>query len=256
MDYLLESQIAGIVQGCVSRNDPEGRIWRESLTGFAQIDERPFGKLKSWVTPDHLMPDDILPGAESVISFFIPFTQEVTCSNNEGIRASHEWGEAYIRTRDLIQEIYLELSTLLETGGFNCGVHPEPSDSDLENLVSRWSYRHVSYLCGLGTFGRNNLLITEAGCSGRLGSLVTDAPLRSTPMPDGEYCIEKQGEGCGRCIGRCARGALTDKSYDRYICRDQCLDNAASLGSDELMDVCGKCLTKLPCTFRIPVLSR
>ncbi|MDC7239825.1 MAG: hypothetical protein PQJ50_05640 [Spirochaetales bacterium] len=256
MDYLLESQIRGLVQGCVRRSDPERKIWRDSLTGFAQIDDRPFDRLRTWAGEGHLLPDDILPGAESVVSFFIPFTEEVTCSNNEGTMASKDWGETYVRTRDLIDEIGFEITSILEAGGFNCGVHQERYDSTVKDLVSPWSHRHIAWLCGLGSFGRNNLLITEAGCSGRLGSLVTDAPLSTTPMPEAEYCIEKQGGSCGVCIGRCAKGALTEEDYDRYSCREQCLDNAANLKGEDLMDVCGKCLTKLPCTFRVPVFSR
>lgn len=252
MEFLLEKQIAALVQNCVLRKDPEQKIWRNTNTGFALIHERPFNKLKTWVRQDHLMPEDLLPGAESVVSFFLPFSEEVTCSNNEGIPASRLWGEAYLETNHLIDEINNEISYLLEAGGFNCVQQEATHNFDKDSLTSRWSHRHIAYLCGLGTFGRNNLLITESGCSGRLGSLVTDAPLSSTTMPAREFCIEKRGKKCAVCLGRCARGALTAENYDRHSCYNQCLDNAQNLGTENLMDVCGKCLTKLPCTFLIP----
>lgn len=252
MEFLLEKQIAGIVETCVRREDPQGIIWRDSRTGFALIHERPFQKLRTWVRQDHLMPEDLLPGAESVISFFLPFTKEITCSNNDGVPASRQWGEAYVKTNSLIRLINEEISYMLEAGGFNCAQIPATHNFDKESLTSRWSHRHVAYLSGLGTFGKNNLLITESGCSGRLGSLVTDAPLSSTPLPQQEFCIERRGKSCGACVGRCAKGALTTQNYDRHSCYEQCLDNSKNLGKESLMDVCGKCLTKLPCTYSVP----
>jgi len=252
MDFVLENQIQNIVTETARREDPQGTMWRAPLTSCAMIEERPFRKLREWVREDHLMPEDLLPNAESIIVFFIPFTEEVTCSNNEGVPASRVWGEAYTRTNDLIGMINNELISLLETGGFNCATIPATHNFDKESLTSRWSHRHIAYLGGLGTFGRNNLLITKAGCSGRLGSVVTDAPLSSTPLPEGEYCIDKRGGSCSVCIGRCAKSALTESGYNRHSCYEQCLDNAKNLGTEKLMDVCGKCLTKLPCTFSIP----
>jgi epoxyqueuosine reductase QueG len=252
MEYLLEKQIADLVQNCVLHKDPDQKIWRASRTGYAMIHNRPFEKLKTWVRHDHLMPEDMLPGAESVVTFFLPFTEEITCSNNEGVPASRTWGEAYIQTNNLIKEINDEITSLLEVGGFNCFQIPATHNFDKESLTSRWSHRHIAYLSGLGTFGKNNLLITESGCSGRLGSLITDAPLSSTPLPVEEFCIEKRGEKCGVCVDRCAKGALTRENYDRHSCYEQCLDNGKNLGTKNLMDVCGKCLTKLPCTFTVP----
>ncbi|MDA3955278.1 hypothetical protein [Oceanispirochaeta sp.] len=253
MDYALEKQIEGIVRDTAKRQDSEGQMWREALTSYALIDDRPFHMLKSWVREDHLMPTDLLPNAESVICFFIPFTREITCSNEEGVPASRTWGEAFVKTNLLIDEISDEITMMLETGGFNCARLPATESFDTDSLTSRWSHRHVAYISGLGTFGKNNMLITKAGCSGRLGSIITDAPLTSSPLPEEEYCIEKEGNICGQCVSRCARGALTSENYDRHSCYNQCLDNGKNLGTADLMDVCGKCLTRLPCTFRAPV---
>jgi len=252
MDFLLEKQIQHIVTATARGEDPRGAMWRDPLTSCTQIEERPFEKLRSWVRKDHLMPEDLLPNAESIIVYFIPFTEEVTCSNNEGVPASRTWGEAYTKTNELIGQINDELISLLETGGFNCAAIPATQNFDRKSLTSRWSHRHIAYLGGLGTFGKNNLLITKAGCSGRLGSVVTDAPLVSTALPEGEFCIEKRGGVCGICVERCTSGALTDGDYNRHSCYEQCLDNARNLGTKRLMDVCGKCLTRLPCTFSIP----
>ncbi len=253
MDYFLENQIEELIQSTVLAEDPGQEIWRTPHFACASVSDREFEKLRTWVREDHLMPGDLLPGAESVISFFLPFTPEITCSNDEGVPASRPWGEADLKTRVLLERIKDEISMLLEAGGFNCGGLPVDHDFDRGSLTSRWSHKHIAWLCGLGSFGRNNMLITESGCSGRLGSLVTDAPLASTSFPDTEYCLEKQGKSCGLCISRCLPAALKKEGYDRKICHQQCLDNAQNLGGEEQMAVCGKCLTRLPCTFQAPV---
>ncbi|MDC7232689.1 MAG: hypothetical protein PQJ58_05620 [Spirochaetales bacterium] len=247
MEFLLEKQIAELVDSRVRQEDPDQKFWRQPITGFALIHERPFEKLKTWVSDDHLLPDDFLPGAESVITFFLPFSKEVTCSNDDGPEASPAWRDACSHTTGLIDAIRDEITFLLETGGFNCAALPVSQSFDRDSLSSRWSHRHIAYLSGIGTFGRNNLLITESGCSGRLGSLITDAPLSSTPYPAREFCIEKQGENCGVCISRCTQGNLS--------CYELCQKNAPNLKSEDLMEACGRCIAGLPCTYTAPVLS-
>ena len=48
---------------------------------------------------------------------------------------------------------------------------------DEAKLVSYWSQKHVAYMAGLGKFGLHHMIITEKGCCGRLGSIVTNAKI-------------------------------------------------------------------------------
>lgn len=70
--------------------------------------------------------------------------------------------------------------------------------------------RAAAQRAGLGWFGRNSLLLVPAlGSWTVLGTVVTDAPLPSTP-PTGP---SEHAEGCGscrRCITACPTGALVD----------------------------------------------
>ncbi len=123
--------------------------------------------------------------------------------------------------------------------------------------MSSWSHRHVAYFAGLGTFGLNNMLITEKGCCGRLGSLVTTAPIdmHSSPeygLQNHEKCLNKTFGNCGLCIGKCVADAYTDHSFDRFRCYAQCLENAQLHCEMGYADVCGKCLVGLPCSYRAP----
>ena len=76
--------------------------------------------------------------------------------------------------------------------------------------MSDWSHKHVAYIAGLGSFGRHHMLITDKGCCGRIGSVVTDAAIPATPRSDRERCLFKADGSCGKCLERCPILALKD----------------------------------------------
>ena len=94
-----------------------------------------------------------------------------------------------------------------------------------ENPRSRWSQRHVAYLAGHGTFGLNNMLISDAGSVGRYFSIVTGLELPVGGPVLQERCLWKQDGSCGLCVQRCEAGALTTESFDRFKCLARCLEN-------------------------------
>jgi epoxyqueuosine reductase len=59
-----------------------------------------------------------------------------------------------------------------------------------------WSHKSAVYAAGLGTFGVNQMLITQAGCAGRIGSLLISDEIPPTPRPKEEFCRHKKGEKC------------------------------------------------------------
>jgi epoxyqueuosine reductase QueG len=229
--------------------------------------------LKEAVSSTHLLPGDVLPGAKSIIAFFIPFTERVAEGNREGESASAEWALCYIRTNELIAKINNGLETLFAREGLKTGKIPATHNFDEERLVSDWSHRHIAYLAGLGTFGLNNMLITQKGCCGRFGSIVTEWPYYAPPgtgqqlsktgaVPE-EKCLFKRNGSCRLCIKRCPAGAYTLKAgdsrenpnilqFDRKRCYSLCLKNAEKHKNLGYADVCGKCLTGLPCSVKAP----
>jgi epoxyqueuosine reductase QueG len=124
----------------------------------------------------------------------------------------------------------------------------------------------VAYLAGLGTFGLNNMLITDAGCCGRFGSIVTNLDVVPDLPLETENCLYHRDGHCASCVRRCPTGALTTGGFDRHRCYTQCLENArvytqfgnsyASEAGSELLntgsEVCGKCLIGLPCSLKKP----
>lgn len=235
-------------------------VWRTPLIGYAAASDPLFDRLKTLVSPSHLTPRELLPGAETVIVTFLPFDERVVESNQEPGPASREWAIAYIETNRLLETINAQLVQSLEQNGYAAVALPPTHNFDEEQLISDWSHKHVAYIAGLGTFGLHHMLITAAGCAGRLGSLVTNAYLEPTPRPDWEACLCKahgnDPRACSACVQRCPVDALSvdlTRPFDRHACYQVCLENARRYADEGRADVCGKCVSVVPCSFVDPV---
>ena len=227
--------------------------WRKPLLSVASADDELFPRLREVVDPGHAMPSDLLPGARSVLVFFLPFQRWIGEENDgEEFYSSTSWADMYIETNLLIREICNYLKGCLNELGYGAATTPATHNFDEVKLVSRWSHKHLGYIAGLGTFGHHLQLITKAGCCGRLGSIVTDMPIAPTPRPGVEWCLVKAGKSCHACVAKCRFGALTKESYDRHVCYDQLLRNVRRHQGPSVTDVCGKCACELPCSYQIP----
>lgn len=222
--------------------------YREPLIGYAKADDPIFFELKKAVSPEHLLPQDLLKGVRSVLAFFLPFQKEIILNNRNGSSASREWAEVYIQTNQLIDQICATLKSTLDKQGVRLESQPPTYFFDPELLVATWSHKHVAYACGLGTFGWNHLLITTKGCGGRFGTAVLDIPLQSNPRPNYiDYC-NNQSNGCNYCRVICPVNALATKDFQRKKCYQQCQLNDQLFADLDSCEVCGKCATG-PCAY-------
>jgi epoxyqueuosine reductase QueG len=112
------------------------RLWRPPITGFVSASRSEFHRLKDIVSRNHLLPQDVLPDAKSVICFFIPFAEEIAKSNIGGRGASREWAQAYVLTNALISNISAEIERLMNENGFSVGKIPATHNFDTVTLVS------------------------------------------------------------------------------------------------------------------------
>jgi len=237
---------------------PDARqFWELPIMASAPVDER-FAILPDIAMDEHLLPNDLLATAKSVIVFFIPFQKWLVKENREGDRPCRNWGLAYVHTNDLIERASRELSELLANAGYRSELTPATHNFNEEKLMARWSHKHLGHLVGLGRFGTHCMLITPQGCCGRFGSLVTEAELGDHPlMATEEACLLKAGKKCGKCVERCPVGALKEDDFDRRKCWDRLNDNFRTLDyfSDlpGTTDVCAKCAAMMPCSFANPV---
>jgi epoxyqueuosine reductase QueG len=254
----MKQAIRSEIEGIVARRHEERRTatrWLAPLAGFASAADPLFAASKQAVSPTHAMPVDLLPGARTVIVWFIPFERSVALSNIPGSTASRAWAAAYVETNVLLAAIGARLVEFLQTRGHAASSPPPTHQFDRIRLVSDWSHRHAAVAAGLGAFGHHNMLITAAGCCGRLGSLVTTLAVEPDARFGGEACLQKSGASCLRCVGRCVNDALHADGFDRFRCYEQCLANGVEHRSLGTADVCGKCLAGVPCSFTDPVAA-
>ena len=220
--------------------------WDSPLIGFADAESELFPHLKVMCCPEHKVPQDYLPGAKTVISYFLPFKEEVSKSNIGGTAPSETWVDSYIPTNDMAVMINRDLVSMLEGMGYSA-TFPEDAGIIINGGFSVWSQRHVAWIAGLGTFGMNNMLITEKGCCGRFFSVITDMPHAHGKPVEGERCTYKSEGKCGVCMRRCVGNAL-EGGFGRSTCYGICIENLKKYGAD----ICGKCVVGLPCTHRMP----
>ena len=243
----------------------EARMFDVPLVGFASASDPLFSQFREeGVIGAHaLMPGDILPGAGTVISLFVPISEYVRKSNRADptatarhwLNLSHE-GKAYLNSMcDGLLELFAERGVRAVIPARTPEIKMTRGSAELpepgwegRHFTSNWSERHVAYACGLGTFGLAGGFISAAGMAGRLCSFVVDAEFEPTerdytaPM---EYCIR-----CGACVRRCPAAAIS---------RETGPDPAGCFGwQQETAKVvpprygCGKCQVAVPCEARAP----
>lgn len=236
------------------------QIMDEPLLGFSSADDPLFQQFKSEsiIGPDVMMPEEWLPGAQTVISWFFPFTQRVKESNIGNSEPSSEWLHARIEGHAFLIRYGQELCKILEAAGYQALIPTRDERFRMtEEFKSVWSERHVAYACGLGTFGLSKGLITSRGVAGRFGSLVTTAKFEPDERPyqdPFEYCTM-----CGACADACPinaidpdKGVALGKSHE--ICKPFTFVWRVSEWSEDKTPRygCGKCQVGVPCADGIP----
>lgn len=227
--------------------------WQAPLIAYATAHDPGFMQLKQVVGPGHALPQDLVSDAQTVIAYFVPLAKAITASNLAGQAASRAWALAYIETNQLISGLNQHLLEELQQKGYTGSRIPPTHNFNKVELISDWSHRHAAVIAGLGTWGLNNMLITEKGCAGRVGSLVTNLVIQPSERPEGQFCRFKNDGSCQRCVQRCVNQALRQDSFDRHRCYEMCLSNEELYSELGKADVCGKCLIGVPCSFTNPV---
>lgn len=221
-------------------------IWEKPIVKFADAKNPLFESLKELVVKDHYHPTDFLPNASIVLSYYLPFQKQIGQSNVGNTLPSDAWVKAYIDTTDMANGIHCYLAAYLQNRGVASVTPTNIKMISKEIPMSRWSQRHVAFIAGQGTFGVNNMLISEKGCAGRYFSIVTDLDVESDLVVTKERCLYKKNGTCKVCVERCIADAFTDNGFDRFKCLKQCLKNQDLYPG---AGVCGKCVAGLPCSY-------
>ena len=276
-ERFLESAIAKFVREEPSnrRKVDGGKYWDTPLVGFASGDDPLFKRYKQIIGRFHFTPQEIFdltfgrskePRRLSVISWVLPASEDIRKSNRKEIKyPSLLWAHA----RDFGEQFNIKLrnhlSSLLRKKGYKA-VAPMNSrywkrlKSGRVGWASNWSERHAAFACGLGAFGLSDGLITAKGKAIRVGSVVTDLPLKPSNKMYPRHranCLYYFNNTCKACANRCPAGAITSKGHDKDKCfeyvhgsvlRDKCAEYGVKITG------CGLCQTKVPCEFEIPKL--
>lgn len=237
---------------------PEGDnypIWGSPVVGVASARDPVFKRFQDpeVVGPGHRLPQEWLPGAQSIISFFLPYSEQIVGSYKKESRysslecASGKWnGSKFLNVvrRGLIR--FAE-----KHGGKAIAPNIDPR-YDSNAWLPFWSERHAAFAAGIGTFGLQQGLISEKGVFGRIGSVITTLKLFPTERSYSEvygYCLYAFDGSCRACIDRCPSKAITDTGKLPGMCIKH--------GNSEHFKAwgygsCGHCSTFVPCSLGIP----
>jgi epoxyqueuosine reductase len=170
--------------------------------------------LKNWHSTTEL--DYILDGAESAITFAVPFGEENLNNdiNKFLLKENQKTLEKLkVRATTLANGIALEISGLLNQIGHKTEpVHSNfvyRKDSPSEYRVPPLSHKLLAFRGGIGHIGHSGMIITkEYGACIALASVVTDAKLNPTqPLPEEDnYCNE-----CKLCSAVCLGDYMTNE---------------------------------------------
>jgi len=256
LDYYVDNEYANRL--------PDGmKIFEQPLIGFAAAEDPIFKEFKKEevIGSLYVLPEEWLPEAKTVISYFLPFSEHIRSSNYGGPPTSVKWLHARFIGEEFNKSIRKFLLGELEKMGGKAvapALH-ENYFADYDNFSSNWSERHVAYAAGLGSFGLNRGLITEKGLAGRFGSLITTLYFPATIRSGGgvfENCPYFTDESCSACVKRCPSGAIKKEGKDKAVCNnytrveDHLQELRLQFGYDH--SVCGKCQINVPCENTIP----
>ncbi|WP_196590108.1 epoxyqueuosine reductase [Pectinatus frisingensis] len=226
------------------------RIYELPLIGIASADDSLWDTFKNIniIGPAHKSPGEWLPGAKSVISYFLPYTERIRKANRIEKITATEWLYGRWEGEMFNQALRQFIIKLVEKNGNNALAPVLDKRFAVDNLRANWSERHAAFVAGLGTFSLSRSMITLKGTAGRFGSVIIDSPLdltRRAYTQYDEYCIK-----CMACARRCPPQAINNKGKDNECCRMH-LYKEKEIYNPRYG--CAKCQTKVPCEDKIPV---
>jgi epoxyqueuosine reductase QueG len=178
----------------------------------------------------------------------LPFEEKLVKLNSKSGEPVKEWIRARNETDRLIAEINSKLKTELAKKDIRAAVPEVIFDYSNKGFDVAWSDKSAAYATGLGTFGVHHMLITNAGCAGRFGTLLISVEIPPTPRPKEEFCSYKREEKCPVCVNRCPAAALSAEGLDKEKCFKLLQENARAFPEFN-QTACGKCATG-PCAFK------
>lgn len=186
--------------------------------------------------PKGFHPLDVYSETKSVIVF------GKQCSANL-FQASTNVPYTFVKNKlvELLDNISIQLVLNIESQGYNA--IPIPADEpyeywDAENRQGRGilSLKHSAQLSGIGSIGKNTLLINEKyGNRLHLGAVLTNAELTEDDLAS-NLCPEN----CNICLKSCPQSALDGVTINQKRCREICASITDGGGVVYACNICRK----------------
>lgn len=205
----------------------------------------------------------------SIIAWVLPQTEHTRKAHRKTTNLpSIEWSKARHYGEKVNENLRRYVVELFNAKGYQaCAPTLLPSwkraTSHKYGFASSWSERHTAHVCGLGTFGVSDGLITPAGKAIRVGSVIVRKIFPSTPRSyshHNEWCLHHRTGKCLVCMRRCPAGAISKSGHDKVKCK-QYIRNITAVHVKEKqlgfkVNSCGLCQTAVPCENRNPIVKR
>ena len=193
-------------------------------------------------TPIGFHPSDIYKECKSVVVFAQRMPKSLAYINPRIV-----YNHANNISKNAVDIITYESVISIEQ--LDCVAVPLPCDGpydywEKDSLKGKGliSMRHAAVLAGLGSLGKNTLLINKLyGNFLTLGAILINLELQSDPLSE-ELCMEN----CRLCLDNCPVKALDGKTANQKLCRPNTYTT-----NDRGFDVvnCNKCRTICPRKF-------
>ena len=216
---------------------------REKVLGFG-ADICGFAGIERFAgAPEGFHPCDIFPECKSIIAFGVALPKGLYMVDS---RLIYSHFNAFACPR--VDHIAYRTADLLEKTYRGTGV-PIPCDGpydywDEEKMEGRGllSMKHIAFFSGIGTFGKNTLLINrEYGNRLIIGCVLTDLRIESDELA-AEVCLEH----CELCVRNCPVGAIGEGGVEQKRCRIESYGKTKR--GFETVE-CNRCRTVCPMRF-------
>lgn len=250
------------------------------LVGVASGEDELFYFLQSDIGPEFYWTPEkafslAFPGEKvradelSVIAWVLAHTENTRLAHRNCLNMpSVEWSKARHYGEKVNENLRRYVVDLFQADGYqSCAPVLLPrwsrALSKQYGFASSWSERHAAYVCGLGTFGVSDGLITPVGKAIRVGSVIVRK--RFTPNPrsyknHNEWCLFHSTGKCLVCARRCPAGAISKSGHDKVKCKDYVRNvTAVHVENEQLgfrVNSCGLCQTKVPCESKNPLAGK
>lgn len=193
--------------------------------------------------PEGFHPRDIFPECKSVVTFGVALPRGLYQVDSRLIYSHFNYF-----TCSQVDRVAYQTAAFLEKTYNGTGV-PMPCDGpydywDEEKMEGRGllSMKHVAYLSGIGTLGKNTLLLNkDYGNRLIVGCVLTDLEIESDELAAG-VCLEH----CDLCVRSCPAGAISEFGVEQKPCRMNTYSRTKR-GFDTVE--CNRCRTVCPMRF-------